>query len=263
MRRGWLILALLMMLAAFAYGDKEASQHLQKGTQLLDELFVDEAISELQTALKLGLSSQEEKVLCYSHLAKAYITRGENEKAIDCFSSLLRIRRDYRPVNVSPKVMSVFEEARRRADLNPPLVRHEAPKSARVGDNVRIEAEVTDEGRITSVTLSFQMPGEGSRTVQMTPSKGKFTYVLPRLTAPGLLKYSIVAKDDWGNESRPVRGSIRVIAKGSKGLWKWVGLGASALIAGAGGVIYYLLMPEGKPAPVKPTWPGSFPPPPE
>jgi hypothetical protein len=264
MRRDlFFILAFSVMLTVFAHGDEEASQHLQRGIQLLDELFIDEAISELETALSLGLSSQEEKVRCYSHLAKAYITRGEDGKAVGCFLSLLRIRRGYRPINVSPKVMAIFEKARGQADLNPPRIQHEPPKSARVGDRVKIEAKVADEGRIASVTLTFQMPGDESRTVRMSPSKGRFIYELPKLTTPGLLRYSIVARDDWGNESVPISGSIEVMVKGSKGLWRWVGLGASALIAGVGGIVYYLLMPEEEPVPSKPTWPGSFPPPPE
>ena len=252
----------MLFMTLIAYGGEKASQHLQKGIRLLDELFVDEAISELQTALSLGLG-QEEKVRCHFHLAKAYITRGEEEKAVGCFLSLLRIKRDYRPVNISPKVISVFEEARRRADFNPPRIRHKPPKSARVGERVKIEAEVMDEGKIVSVTLAFRMPDGGSRTVQVNPSKGRFIYELPKLKSPGLLRYSIAARDDWGNESEPVKGSIKVMAKGGKGIWKWVGLGASTLIVGVGGVIYYLLMPEGELTPVGPTWPGDFPPPPE
>jgi len=76
-----LLSAMLVLITTIGLGE-EGTQHLQKGIKLLNDLFVDEAIVELEKGLDLGLSD-DEKVRCYASLALAHIINGDDDKAVE------------------------------------------------------------------------------------------------------------------------------------------------------------------------------------
>jgi hypothetical protein len=141
-----------------------------------------------------------------------------------------------------------------------------------VGSKLRLIANATDDKELKSVLLTYSVNDGEEKTVGMGQSGGSFAYDITGLDSPGTIQYSISAIDGWENESDPVRGNVKIVAKKSGGLWKWIGIGAAAVVASATGGYFLFLGPSDETdgddngngdQNGTTEWPGDFPPFPE
>ena len=254
---------LLMLVGLSVSASEDATQHLGKGLTLLEELFIDEAIVELQQALDAGLS-EEQQVNCYEALAFVYITNGEESQAEQAYLELLRIDREFVPSSTSPKVRQVFEKALQQVDIMQPELTHTTTGAIEVGKKVTLEAQASDESGVAEVTLTYELPGQAPETASMQPGKeDTFRYTLPKPQKTGTLKYRIRATDTWGNHTMPLDFTVPVIPRKKGRSLCLLGGGVSTVVAITVAIIYYLVNRDGDDEPEEPDWPNDFPEPPQ
>lgn len=255
---------LLLLAGSSVSASEVGTQHLEKGLSLLEELYIDEAIAELQQALDAELN-REQQVECYDALAFAYITNDETAQAEQAYLKLLRIDKTFEPYSTSPKVRQMFEKALQQVDTTPPpILTHVASGIVEVGKPFPLEVEASDESGIAEVTLTYELPGMLPETTTMEPGKkNSFHYTLPKPEQTGTLKYRIRATDTWGNQTMPLDFTVSVIPKKKGRSLCLLGGGASTVVAITVGLIYYLVNRDGDGDPAEPNWPADFPEPPQ
>jgi len=139
------------------------------------------------------------------------------------------------------------------ADELPPLIFHDPPTNALVGEDFRLEATVRDDDGIEGVILNFKLPSASDFNTRAMTEAGKDLFQAElsgsELTEQGL-DYYIEATDGDGNvESRgfdfdPLRlnvGTAPVVAQGSDGFSvepksggiNWLYVAGGVLAAGA------------------------------
>jgi len=131
-------------------------------------------------------------------------------------------------------------------DREPPHIVHTPPESAREGQAVEIQAQVTDDvSGVAQVLLRYRRRGRKTFTSQrMTPiAPEKFRAFIPgKEVKPPAVEYYIMATDSAGNAPSEWQSGLnpfvlQVTAQKGKKKWMWLVTGAAVV---GGGAVYYL-----------------------
>jgi hypothetical protein len=243
----------LVAVAAPAHAAIE-SDLVRQGIAAYNDLEYPRAVELLHKALQETLTRQE-KIVTFQTLAFAHVALGKHDDAVRDFESLLRIDGRFElDRTISPRVRSVFEEARGRVATQGPTVGaggHElaslhptvAPGKVKEGQAITVDAAYPG-GVASSVELFYRTRGHDVFAKLKSPvdTSGRFSVTVPGMHVEGpALEYYLVVLDENGASvalagtlGQPLAADVEgrkrpVYTKG----WFWVVLGGVAVV-GAG-----------------------------
>jgi tetratricopeptide (TPR) repeat protein len=230
------------------------SDLVRQGIAAYNDLEYPRAIELLHKALQETLT-REEKIVTFQTLAFAHVALGKHDDAVKDFENLLRIDGRFElDRTISPRVRSVFEEARGRVATQGPTVGtgghaieslHPTVTPAKIKEGQAITVDAAYPGGVaSSVELFYRTRGRDVFAKLKSPVDvgGRFSVTVPgmHVESPALEYYLVVLDENGasvalaGTLGQPlavdVEGRKRpVYVKG----WFWGVLGGVAVV-GAG-----------------------------
>jgi tetratricopeptide (TPR) repeat protein len=230
------------------------SELVRQGIAAYNDLEYPRAIDLLHKALQETLT-RDEKIVTFQTLAFAHVALGKHDDAVKDFESLLRIDGRFElDRTISPRVRSVFEEARGRVATQGPAADaggHElaalhpmvTPARIKEGEAVTIAAAYPG-GVASSVELFYRARGRDVFAKLKSPvdTAGNFSVTVPgmHVESPALEYYLVVLDESGasvalaGTLGRPL--AVDVVGRKrpvyTKG-WFWGVIGGVAVV-GAG-----------------------------
>jgi tetratricopeptide (TPR) repeat protein len=250
------LILLCCVVTAFAAPAQAAieSELVRQGIAAYNDLEYPRAIDLLHKALQETLT-RDEKIVTFQTLAFAHVALGKHDDAVGDFENLLRIDGRFElDRTISPRVRSVFEEARAKVATQAPPIGaggHElatvqpevSPAKAKEGQALTFAASYPG-GVASSVELFYRTRGRNVFAKLKAPvdASGAFVVTVPgmQVEAPALEYYLVVLDENAasvalaGTLGQPLAVDIAghkkpVYTKG----WFWGVLGGVAVV-GAG-----------------------------
>ena len=187
------------------------SELVRQGIAAYNELEYPRAVDLLHKALQETLT-RDEKIVTFQTLAFAHVALGKHDDAVKDFENLLRIDGRFElDRTISPRVRSVFEEARGRVATQGPTVGaggHElsalqpmvTPARIKEGEAVTIAAAYPG-GVASSVELFYRTRGRDVFAKLKSPVDvvGSFSVTVPGMHVESpALEYYLVVHDENG-----------------------------------------------------------------
>jgi hypothetical protein len=250
------VLVCCVVTALFAGAPARAaieSDLVRQGIAAYNDLEYPRAVELLHKALQETLT-RDEKIVTFQTLAFAHVALGKHDEAVADFENLLRIDGAFElDRTISPRVRSVFEEARGRVATQAPVGAngHElaalhptvTPAKIKEGQAVTVAAAYPG-GVASSVELFYRTRGRNVFAKLKSPvdAGGRFSVTVPGMHVEGpALEYYLVVLDENGASvalagtlGQPLAADVEgrkrpVYTKG----WFWGVLGGVAVV-GAG-----------------------------
>jgi len=110
----FLCLSAQNFLIAKAYAAEGGEEHLQKGIQLYQDAFFDEAVKELKAAIQRGLTEKGSRAKAYEYLAFCTFAQGDQTSAKKYFKQAIKANVSLKPDEdiYSPPMLKLFNEAK-------------------------------------------------------------------------------------------------------------------------------------------------------
>jgi tetratricopeptide (TPR) repeat protein len=180
-------------------GPPSAAKLVDRGIQHYLDGRYDQAVQLLSKALKQKDLDQSRRLGALQYLAFSQVALGEHQAAKEAFIQLLTEQPNFQsPAGTSPKIVEVFEEARKNVAPPPPLVLpsvdHDPPLRNLVGTSVAIEATVDHLPPSHQLVVLYRYDATSKFNIMnMRPGlDGRFTVALPAPIdpkAPAVLYY--------------------------------------------------------------------------
>jgi hypothetical protein len=97
------------------------------------------------------------------------------------------------------------------SDTSPPVIEYVQSGNAEVGSTYYLTANVTDVSKLASVTLALVDVAGAYHGIAMGLGLSFFDATMPAQTAPGTIRYTIRAQDEFGNVATSVEYALRVL----------------------------------------------------
>lgn len=259
-RTGSLVLSLVVVAAvvgraapARAALDIE-SDLVKQGIAAYNDLEYPRAIELLDKALATETLTRDEKMVTYQTLAFAHVALGKSDDAITDFENLLRVEPTFElDRTISPRVRSVFEEARARVatgkgpESSGPALPTVTPtvtpsRGVKEGRALTVASQYPG-GMASRVELFYRTRGTGvyAKASAPTDAAGRFSVIIPgmHVHAPGVEYYVVVLDDSGapvaaaGSLGQPLVVDVQGIKKPvyTKG-WFWGVMAGAVVVAG-------------------------------
>jgi len=109
------------------------------------------------------------------------------------------------------ELKSTFVTMNDVSDTSPPVIEYVQSGNAEVGSTYYLTANVTDVSKLASVTLALVDVAGAYHSIAMGLGLSFFDATIPAQTAPGTVRYTIRAQDEFGNAATSVEYALRVL----------------------------------------------------